>query len=356
MKDMRTRSGTEQVADHLREEIQRGALTGTMPGTAKLARELGVGMRIVAGALEQLEAAGLLVNQGRRRKRRIEAPADAIYPSLRIVILPYEKRDEKLHYMVDLIHNLREAGHIATFSSKSLLDLRMDLGQIQRHVERTKADAWVIGSGSRSVLEWFAQRQEHAFALMGRRRGFRIASSGPDKLGALRDLVRRLVDLGHRRIVLLAREERRNPFPAAFEQAFLDQLNAHDIPTSAYNLPHWHHQPGGLQHCLDSLFSHTPPTALIIEEMPFFFSVMQHLASRGVIAPRDVSLVCDDPSTAFDWSMPSVAHIGWTERPLIRRVVKWADNVARGIDDRLQSFVRAKFVDGGTIGPAPKGK
>ena len=105
--------------------------------------------------------------------------------------------------------------------------------------------------------------------------------------------------------------------------------------------------------CLDSLFRHTPPTAIFIDEMPLFIAAQQHLAQLGILAPRHVSLICLDPDPAFAGRKPSVAHIHWDSRPIVRRIASWADNVARGKDDRRQSFTKAEFVEGGTIGRAP---
>jgi len=31
----------------------------------------------------------------------------------------------------------------------------------------------------------------------------------------------------------------------------------------------------------------------------------------------------------------------------------WADNVAHGKDDRRQTFTKAEFIEGGTVGPVP---
>ena len=179
------------------------------------------------------------------------------------------------------------------------------------------------------------------FALAGRRRGVRIASTGPDKETALRTLMQRLVELGHRRIVMLAREVCRKPIPGRIEQVFLDELMAHGIQHGDYNMPNWKESSEGLQQVLDSLFERTPPTALIIGESSTFIAVQQHLARRGILAPRDVSLVCDDPDPVFAWCQPTVAHIQWDGIPVARRVVRWADNVARGKDDRRASFIKA---------------
>jgi len=169
----------------------------------------------------------------------------------------------------------------------------------------------------------------------------------------MRRLVRRLVELGHRRIVLLAKEVRRKPIPGRFEQIFLDELSSHGIQHGPYNLPDWEETPEGLQTAVDSLFDHTPPTALIVEESHTMIAVQQHLANRGIVAPRDVTLVCDDPDPAFSWCRPGMAHISWDSSTIARDAVLWAANVARGREDRKNSFFKADLIEGGTMGPAP---
>jgi hypothetical protein len=39
----------------------------------------------------------------------------------------------------------------------------------------------------------------------------------------------------------------------------------------------------------------------------------------------------------------------------MKRVIRWADNVAQGKDDRRQTHIQATFIDGGTIGPVSTG-
>ena len=43
----------------------------------------------------------------------------------------------------------------------------------------------------------------------------------------------------------------------------------------------------------------------------------------------------------------------WDSRPVVNRIVQWADNVARGKVDIKQVFTQAEFIEGGTIGLAP---
>jgi DNA-binding LacI/PurR family transcriptional regulator len=122
------------------------------------------------------------------------------------------------------------------------------------------------------------------------------------------------------------------------------------LPVGPYNLPDWKNDPDDLRRCLHSLFRNTPPTAMIIDEAFLFNVVQQHLAHLGVVAPRDVSLVCLDPYPTFAWHRPSIAHVHWDSRKVVQHVIRWANNVARGKPDREQHLTKATFVEGGTIG------
>ncbi|MFZ9936015.1 MAG: hypothetical protein ACO3JG_03040 [Luteolibacter sp.] len=129
-----------------------------------------------------------------------------------------------------LHHQLTQAGHRSFFTEKTLLDLGMDVERISRFVREVRADAWVVASGSRDVLQWFASQE----------------------------------------------------------------------------------------------------------------------------VPADVSLVCTDGHHTFTWCRPTIAHIRWDYRPVLRRIVRWANHIARGKEDRRQTLSKAEFVDGETVGPAPK--
>jgi DNA-binding LacI/PurR family transcriptional regulator len=108
----------------------------------------------------------------------------------------------------------------------------------------------------------------------------------------------------------------------------------------------------GFYERLEALFQVTPPTALIIDEVAFFVAVQQFFAGRTIRVPQDVSLVCTDASPDFDWCRPTVAHIRWDTRPVVRRILRWTANVSRGKEDLRQTLTPTEFVVGGTIGPA----
>jgi DNA-binding LacI/PurR family transcriptional regulator len=344
-------SAAEQVAEHLRAELLRGSFSGTMPGVNPLVAELGVNHKTVKAALRILEYEGLLVNQGRGVQRRIALPEDHAPPALRVGVLAFDLAARSERFMVELCHLLEESGHTPFFPDKTLEDLGRNVNRVARYVKKTEADAWVVCAGSHEVLEWFVRQETPAFALFGVRAGLPIAGTAPDKVQPFAEFTRRLIKLGHRRISFLSRREIRLPKPALSISAFLDELETAGVVTGEFNLPDWEENPEGFKRCLDSLFEHTPPTALILDE-PFLFNAGFHyLAQCGLRVPQDVSLICTDGSPEFSWCQPSVAHIRWDYRPVVRRIQRWANNVARGKDDRRQSFTKAKFVEGGTIGP-----
>ena len=345
-------STEEQFTAHLRMEILKGRLSGGMPGVLQLAATLKTSPRTVTAAVRRLEQEGFLERPGAGRRSRIVIPEGIHPPGLRIEILLYEQGDLSIDYLIHLKYSLQEAGHTVSFSSKALADMDMDVKRVARHVQNTPADAWVIVAGSLPVLEWFAAQTVPALAIFGAvRRVPAIAGTGPEKKPALAVAVKRLTALGHRRIVMLVREDWRAAKPGSFERWFLDLLEAEGIRTGPYHLPDWQADAAGLCRSLDALFQYTPPTAIILDEPALFMAARLHLAQRGITSPQHVSIICLDPDPIFDWCHPAVSHVSWDTNAMVRRILQWANHVAHGKPDRRQTFFKARFIDGGTIGP-----
>jgi DNA-binding LacI/PurR family transcriptional regulator len=353
MKKRRLSTFTDQVTAQLRQGMLEGNWRKTLPGRKRLSDELGCSPWTVEEAVGRLTKEGLLVSPGAGHRRRIVLTEGMARPrALRIMILLYEETDRKFSHLVDLLQQLRNAGHDAIFAGKTMRDLGMDVKRIVGFVQGMEADAWVVNAGPSEVLGWFAGQETPTFALFGRNSDSSLAKVTLQKSEVLLELADRLVDLGHRRIVILAREERRKPQPGYAEQLFLNRLEAHGISTGSYNLPDWGDSPKEFRQVLDSLFKYTPPTALIVDEPALCVAALQHLSRLKLTAPEHVSMACTDESCAFEWCDPAITHIAWDSRPVINRVLKWADNIGRGKDDRRKQNVKVRLVLGGTIGPA----
>lgn len=354
MAELRFLSKIEQVAEHLRKQILNGKWDKVIPGRQELALDLGVSNKTVESALQLLEADGVLIPQGAGRRRKIAELPKTKPTGLLIKTLLFEHSDLLLTHHSELKRRLQAAGHTHEFADKTLHDLGMDANRVTEFVENCEADAWIISGGSVQIMEWFAHQPKPAIAQFGRFSGLPIAAVGVRKIPAMSQAVSKLVSMGHRRIVMLAREERRKPTLGIYEQAFLDTLESHGIKTGVYNLPNWEDNLKSFHECIDSLFSVTPPTAIFICEAPHFVAAQNHLAQRGLVAPRDISLICDDPDVCFSWCKPAVSHIYWDTRPVVNRIVQWAENIAKGKIDIKQAYSMAEFIEGGTIGPVPQ--
>lgn len=354
MGNFRLRSAAEQVAAHLRSELAGGVWREEMPGESALAKGLGVNPKTVQAAISLLVRDGLLESQGERKPRRIRQLADTTARrSLRVGMLLGDAFDRKAEYITEVHHQLSVRGHAPFFVRKTLSDLGQDAGRVAALVDRTPADAWLVVAAPSPVIEWFVGSSRPVFGLFGFFGRHPIAGAGPDKATAYAEVAHTLVAQGHRRIVLLARSQRREPLPGRGELAFLRTLGESGIEVGDYHFPRWENTREGFQHCLEGLFLVNPPTALMVQETTLFGAVQQFLSARGIRVPQDISLVCDDPDPTFEWRVPTVAHISWDSAPWIRRVSRWADNIARGKDDRRRMLSPSEFVMGGTIGPVP---
>ena len=73
MSEWRRTSTAAQLAAWLREEIEKGRWAGVIPGVIRLSAELGVSRDSVEAALIELERDGVLLAQGRGKRRIIVA-------------------------------------------------------------------------------------------------------------------------------------------------------------------------------------------------------------------------------------------------------------------------------------------
>jgi DNA-binding LacI/PurR family transcriptional regulator len=92
---------------------------------------------------------------------------------------------------------------------------------------------------------------------------------------------------------------------------------------------------------------------MIIEEEPRLIAAMQFLLQRGIKVPEEVSLVSTDYES-LTWCQPGIAHMRWNSAAVSKRILRWASAMSKGKPDRKKIYTPAKFIPGGSIGPAPK--
>ena len=343
----------QQVAGILRRGILEERWRGSLPGRDHLAKELNVSPTTIVRALAILQKEGLVAKLGPGRPLEIIAKHKDTHTRRKLTIILRRDHQRDFDFMVNLVVLLLSKGYCVEYAKKSLQDLHLDAKRVASYVEKTPTDAWLVVTGTHEILEYFATQPVPAFALFGVREELGIAGSGPDKTAAHRELVRRLLAYGHRRIVLLHSSANPEAIQVKHARNFIEDMKAAGIQTGAYHYPQWEDNPQGLKRCVDSLFAHTPPTAIICGSPMIYVAVREQLAAKRVVVPDDVSLACEDDDPAFMMCDPAVARLRWDSGLCTHHILAWLDKISMGIDERTAHYVKAELIDGGTIGPAP---
>ncbi len=340
-------SAVDQVAAHLREELEQGRWTGSMPGRDQLADELGVHGTTVKRALEQLEREGILKSAGVGKARQIIKPSKSGL-SMRVVLVLYEPEDVADPTIVEIQHQLHAAGHRLSIAPKALAELKHDPQRVRAMMEKNPAAAWIVVAGSLPVLEELSKLSTPTFALFGNMTNLKVAGTGADKTQAVRDCIDYFYEKGHRRIVMLNRSEQIKSGLNANGKAMFEELEKRNLPSGPYNLPEWENTPKGLNDCLTRLFEVTPPDVILVDDWILSFAIQNYISHQQGPAFRHAVCVCMDDHQCFKWCQPSVAHFSWDSTKVVRRVVGWANHVSHGKQDQDKKLIAAQFVPGGS--------
>lgn len=363
MRPVRRLSVIDQTIEHVRDGIGSGRWRDHLPGLRPLSEELGVSRETLRTALRRLEAEGVLAEGGPGGARRIVAAAPSKpRQALRIAILPARRMETESVadqlLILRLMHDLEAAGHTSVLVPPNWSGMAPTDAHLARLVSEKNADAWMIYQGSRDVLEWFSGRDFPTLAIGGNNHGLPMSAIGFDYATALREATRRLLKLGHKRIVLISPQFSRRPSPSKPVRAFLEELAAAGVTTGEFNCPEWEESPAGLRTLLESLFRLTPPTAVITWDGLEASGVLAFLATKNLSTPRDVSLIALTGDGSISWQNPgvSLANCAQEAGPFIRHCIRWADTAVTARPERKNESLAADFIEGNTIGAAPGAK
>lgn len=358
---LRRLTAAEQTADHLRMGIRDGRWQEKLPGVLALAAEHDVSPATMRAAIRMLEAEGWIRAAGAGRARTAGPPEDeksATRRSLRVMVLPgmrLANEDGAFQQVVmTLQHELELAGHVCRIAMKSQEDLKQDVGKIEHFIRSHPADAWVVIGPKRAVVERLIGHSQPAICIGGEILNQPIAGTGLITNEMFEKVVRHLVELGHRRILFLWPDYRADlPSQNSHIGALAQALAEAGSEMTSYHMPVWQPTPEGLRGALDKAFRITPPTAIITTYGKWMAGVFSYLASRGLRAPRDISLFSINEDDWFAWKSPQISCLRGDDKRMIRRIVRWVNAVASGKADRRYIGFPLQWIEGGTIGPPP---
>lgn len=354
-------SRAEQAAEQLKQLVSDGSLGPELPGVETLAVECGVSPVTMRQGLRILEREGFVSNLGPGRRRTVQGSLrqSTRGRSLQVGMLSSSGRESiDLGYrkVLDVFESeLFSQGHRFFILPVTQRDLGYDTGRIIKRVEKEKVDLWLVESAQAELLRWFANRPQPVFACGGQFLDIPgLPATGSATVPVTMDTVRRLCQLGHRRIVCLkAGPLRKN---LRFRQILFTTLEESGIKPSNYNLPDWEETPEGLHQLLDSLFRVSPPTALIVASPVWMQGVLSFLALRGYKTPDHVSLVCERYDPGLEWCRPQITHFQHDDDGALRILRRWMKGMMDGKPYTKQTLLSVEVVPGGTVGPAPRTK
>lgn len=359
----------DQTVEILRAGLAEGRWKTRLPGSAKLASELGVSTRTVQGAQKRLLAEGLLTSVGERRalmvnvvriaevgikkkttraKARIAVlnplPPDAMGDGTQVFLIALLKELSLDGYTTDCVHipNGKAGGRIRRLATL---------------VRETKADLWLVNLGDAEVLQWFARSGLMVLAMGGAFRDIAIPAFSATWSRAIPDATARLVALGHTRIVMIAPEAWREKNPNhSGTLAFRKSMAAAGITVGNYHLPQWLETPEGLVELLDGLFRITPPTAILCMDNNSPHGVLNWLARRGLNIPGDISIITRAQGVQANWASPGVrlAYFDSNEASDIRAIRRWTSDALAGRARNERIEVHLHFVPGESLAPAKR--
>lgn len=347
----------EQVTETLREGFRSGRWAGVLPGVRSLAKELQVSCGTLQAALKTLEAEGLIEGKGAGARRAVcrHAAIATEHRALRVGMLCEEPLREEYvlnqAILLDVSQKLEAAGHLPFFAEKSQRELHRSPQRILKMMTDAHADAWIVINAGRDVLETLSAELAVPFvAVGGPGAGLPIASTGSEMEHVTRECVRRLIQAGHERIVFAAPLRYRHPKPMSSMRGFLAELEAHGIRPGTFNTPDWDYTAAGFNALLVTLFSLTPPTALILEDTRQVAATYAFLAACRIPPERvAICLLCTDAT--LDWLMPRPATVEIDIDNQIRFITDWVETCAQGRPHRERILFPARLLLGDAFVP-----
>lgn len=79
------------------------------------------------------------------------------------------------------------------------------------------------------------------------------------------------------------------------------------------------------------------------------YAIQNHLLGERRLASRRLVCVCTDYHPSFHWCRPKIPHFNWDADAVIRRAVRWVDQVAQGKAVLSQKLIISRFVDSGEM-------
>lgn len=350
-----------QTVDALKEEILKDSFSSGLPGERALAKRLMVSRKTLRKAMNLLENDQWIspAQHGCRRQILVspEQPNSDEAISLKgksvVVMAP-----KPLHQMGG-IERLFQS-RLTQFCEKSGITLRhrdLDVRHMQRpryrleeFVLKNPADVYLLQHSTRSIQQWFDQRQISSIVLGDRWEGLSIPGVAGDHAATAVHAAGLLHRNGHSKVTMLYPEPSKRGMEI-FVRRFEEVADSMELSLVGYE-----ENPESTSLAAQRIFTGQAlvPTAVLTTTMFSTISVVCAAGRLGLRIPEDISLISLSHDEALQYLQPAIAayDIKWEDytkavfkslsEVLLHSVVQLAD----------PELIMPDFIAGGSIGVA----
>ena len=340
----------------LKEQIQSGTWDRWLPREWDLCEQLKISRRTLRGALAQLEHEGL-VKAGRGRRREISTPkrkASRQPPSNSVILLNSQPVSDKssftILWMDDLREHLAAAGYHLEVHFHRDRPGRKPSAALEQLVRDTRPAAWLLGSQTAQVQQWFSQRGLPCVIIGSRHEGVSLPSVDIDFRALGRHAAGLLLAKGCTRLILvdtpsglagdLECERGFKEAAARFQHRGEAIIGHHDGTVE------------GLSGRLKMFFQRRRPrTGLVVTGSNYVLMTLCFLLRQGLRVPEDVALISRDDDVFMQYTIPTIAHYSAGPTVLARKVSRVFLQLVRfGVSEQRDYRVMPRFVAGESLG------
>jgi DNA-binding LacI/PurR family transcriptional regulator len=354
-----------RVAGSIRDLVSGSKPGDPMPSLRAIALQFNVSVPTVSAAFSLLEAEGLVRSGGERRRWKAGAAAQMVGKRTTARRSAGNPGEKKLLYLTS--YPMREwkssalevhASLGAALSAEGWQLVHRVTGHEQaKHSRKSwdelfrevQPDAMVALTGNRVLAGWAIQQPTRMLFLGGTCDPHPLPMVKIGISGPLEELIWRLIDLGHRHIVLPLCG--RNPeFVRAMKAVIRRSVAARSgCGAEVHELVTPYSTPDVLYDALHKHWRQHRPDALILLDWREFVTAGSFFRDAGVTMPGDLSVALLSNDNSMSWHVPQLSHYELNTMKLAKAVVRWTVKDPRSAASELRITMRATWREGGSI-------
>lgn len=319
---------TAQVANALREEIERGKWSQWLPGERRLTESLHVSRKTLRKALAQLQREKIIEVAPGLGHRVVGSPRQSPTPagSPTVALLTPEPLEQMRPYTSLWVNHLKtlliqEGARLTAFSGRKYFS-RNPAKALAKLTTQNVAGCWLLANSTEATQHWFSQRSLPCVIAGSCHPGINLPQVDLDHYALCRHAAGVLLGAGHRRIALL-NERSGRAGDLESEAGFIAGIRESNHPDAVSLVIHHEHSPASLTKTLDRLMSlPLPPTALLVSNGASYLTTISILMQRGFRVPRDISVVSRDDEPFFSFLVPPPTRYAENPQSFSKKLLK----------------------------------